>query len=339
MSRRPWFVVLVLTGLVASLFFVTSGVANAGGPIFCDKSVSECEETPRDPCDDNQEGPFYPSGKQGPICPPPTTPLDACPNIPFFQESVPKDMVKAPNGDCIPANPPVDVCPNLSGAQATVPEGMVLDGLGNCVTEPEPEPEPEDVCPNLDGVQEDVPEGQVTDGEGNCVDPGSITVVNDIANNSDQDQVFTFHVQQSAGRSVASAGGGSAGGTLKLSDGESSSVGNLVPGTYTLTQDSIDDWDQPEIDCGSADSTSGRSTVTLSLGASEHVTCTFHNQQDEVLDKKLNQAPKPAAAPAVRSGVLPFTGAGRLQLLGLGMLLVLIGMLILKSTTRFGEER
>lgn len=62
---------------------------------------------------------------------------DVCPNIAGIQTSIPNNMVKDDDGNCVS-----DVCPNIPGIQATVPVGMVKDSNGNCVTPPEG-------CPSL----------------------------------------------------------------------------------------------------------------------------------------------------------------------------------------------
>lgn len=64
-----------------------------------------------------------------------------------------------------PPPPTVDVCPNIPGDQATIPADMVKDADGNCVVPTEPT----DVCPNIDGMQTEVPDGYTRDADGNCV--------------------------------------------------------------------------------------------------------------------------------------------------------------------------
>ncbi|MDQ3881104.1 MAG: thioester domain-containing protein [Chloroflexota bacterium] len=58
---------------------------------------------------------------------------DACPNLGGYQASVPEDMVKNADGDCVPPEDS-DVCPNLAGPQPSVPNGMVKDSDGACVS-------------------------------------------------------------------------------------------------------------------------------------------------------------------------------------------------------------
>ena len=72
-----------------------------------------------------------------------------------------RDIIPAPE-TCpasVPPPPPVDACPNIPGDQSTVPEGFVVDGAGNCVPDPVL---PFIECVVSDGVMQTATTGVIT---------------------------------------------------------------------------------------------------------------------------------------------------------------------------------
>jgi uncharacterized repeat protein (TIGR01451 family) len=97
---------------------------------------------------------------------------------------------------------------------------------------------------------------------------GSVTIVKDAQ--PDSKQRFDFTTSLGAAFSLVDDGSGAS----------SQTFNDVVPGTYTVTEDSTLGWDLKSVDCGDGVtmSLSGRTlTITVSPGA--NVTCTFTNAQ------------------------------------------------------------
>ncbi len=62
-----------------------------------------------------------------------------------------------------------------------------------------------------------------------------------------------------------------------ISDGQSITVNNLGPGTYTSTETVPAGWDLTSILCDDSNSTGSGATATFVVAAGETVTCTFTN--------------------------------------------------------------
>lgn len=82
--------------------------------------------------------------------------VDACSNIPGFQQLAPDGYVAGADGTC----QPLDVCINIDGLQTELPVGMEYDSAKNCVVI--------DSCQNIDGMQIDIPGGYELTGPRKC---------------------------------------------------------------------------------------------------------------------------------------------------------------------------
>jgi hypothetical protein len=274
---------------------------------------------------------FNNSKEEVPDPEPTESPRDVCTNLPGIQEAVPPGMLPNGLGDCFVPPTPIDICPNLDGVQTEVPAGTGLDEHGDCV------PPPPDSCPNLDGTQDAIPAGNIVDSQGNCVGAASITLVNAIGKGSDSTQTFTFNFRQDPPSFVAYVADLTTDGTVELGAGESDTVGGLLPGNYSLSEDVKDGWDPPSIDCGGAEVTTGEASVQVHLGVASHVTCEFTNsEKDTVLGERIHNGPKkPVVRPAlVRSGVLPFTGEEVLPFIYVALMLFASGACLVARRPR-----
>lgn len=106
--------------------------------------------------------------------------VDACPNLPDLQRTVPGGYLADSNGECQP-----DSCLNMDGLQVNVPDGYDSDSDGTCT--------PHDECDNVSGVQGAIPTNMVRKGFNDCawmVDPLQLTEVFPNAVGSDTGNEF-----------------------------------------------------------------------------------------------------------------------------------------------------
>ncbi|QPC83748.1 hypothetical protein G4Y79_05055 [Phototrophicus methaneseepsis] len=107
----------------------------------------------------------------------------------------------------------------------------------------------------------------------NAYDPppppvGSITIVKNVDNDSFADMDFDFTFDGSTNFSISE------------NDGPHS-FGDLVAGTYNITENVPSDWDLASVDCGpNQNNTSATDGINVVLEAGEEVMCTFNNAYD-----------------------------------------------------------
>ena len=121
---------------------------------------------------------------------------------------------------------------------------------------------------NLDVVLTIVNECEGGEGEEN---PGDITVIKETDEETAAAE-FAFSASWDADGFV-------------LMDGDAEFSGDLEAGEYTVTEELTDEqiaagWSLANIDCGDADVTLVDSSVTITLGEGDSVTCTFTNEQE-----------------------------------------------------------
>jgi hypothetical protein len=103
----------------------------------------------------------------------------------------------------------------------------------------------------------------------NQIQKGSLTIVKDARPNSAQDFTFT--------RSFGS--------NFSLDDDSDSTLSNtqsytnLVPGSYTVTEQAVTGWDLSSLTCVGADHQVNDNSVTVTLDPGENATCNFVNQK------------------------------------------------------------
>jgi hypothetical protein len=83
------------------------------------------------------------------------------------------------------------------------------------------------------------------------------------------------------------------------SNGSSKTFTNILPGTYTVTEQTVENWTLSGIDCGEGVTTRvSDNELTLVVEAGANVTCTFVNEQGEVLGE--------VTPPLVNTGESPY---------------------------------
>jgi len=128
-------------------------------------------------------------------------------------------------------------------------------------------------------VELDLPEGEdVTCTFTNEINPGSITV-DKITNPTGSTQLFDFDLT------------GDATGSTSLADGDAPYIFNdLLPGSYSLTEDAVTDWDPTSASCIDENQVPVSGPANITLTAGQNIYCTFTNTQlgKVIVEKQTN---------------------------------------------------
>ncbi|MCH7900255.1 MAG: hypothetical protein IH818_05040 [Acidobacteria bacterium] len=152
---------------------------------------------------------------------------------------------------------------------------------------------------------------------------GKIIVKKEVTEGSATDQSFVFTTDYSS--------------DFSLKDGESNDSGDLVAGSYTVSETVPDGWQLKSETCSD-----GSDPSSISLQEGETVTCTFENHEipDEVSPTSIVSTTTTIVSTTVEVSVetLPFTGFENGTTGLLALLLVGSGALALVGTRVFREE-